>query len=93
VESEDLQKMNLMRGKFAAAPFSRGAAKAAEAGAMMVPNIDYGLCQGCGGCAEAYPRFFEMRDDKAWVINTDEFTAEHREAVLLVCPYYAIAVE
>jgi ferredoxin len=93
VESEDFPEKNLMRGKFTAAPFSRGATKSAETKAMMVPNIDYGLCQGCGGCAEAYPQFFEMRDDKAWVINADKFTTEHREGVLLICPYYAISVE
>lgn len=59
---------------------------------MMVPNIDYGLCQGCGGCAEAYPRFFEMRDDKAWVVNVDAFHAEEHPGILLVCPYYAITL-
>jgi len=82
-----------MRGKFAAAPSPVARQKAAEARAMMVPNIDYGLCQGCGGCAEAYPQFFEMRDDRAWVINGDTFTAEHCEGVLLICPYYAISIE
>ncbi len=60
---------------------------------MMVPNIDYGLCQGCGGCAEAYPMFFEMRDEKAWVINADKFNAEENKGVLSVCPYYAITIE
>ena len=59
----------------------------------MVPNIDYGLCQGCGGCAEAYPQFFEMRDDKAWVINADKFDAEENKGILLICPYYAITIE
>jgi ferredoxin len=59
----------------------------------MVPNIDYGLCQGCGGCAEAYPQFFEMRDDKAWVINADKFDAERDKGVLTICPYYAITIE
>ncbi len=60
---------------------------------MMVPNIDYSLCQGCGGCAEAYPQFFEMREEKAWVINAAKFDAERDKGILLVCPYYAISIE
>ena len=59
----------------------------------MVPNIDYSLCEGCGGCAEAYPRFFEMRDEKAWVINAGTFDAERDKGILLICPYYAITIE
>lgn len=59
----------------------------------MFLNIDYSLCQGCGGCAEAYPQFFEMRDDKAWVINAEKFISEEQEGILTVCPYYAITIE
>jgi ferredoxin len=59
----------------------------------MVPNIDYSLCQGCGGCSDTYPRFFELRDDKAWVINASEFIAAEYDDVLKVCPYYAITLE
>jgi ferredoxin len=57
------------------------------------PNIDYGLCQGCGGCAEAYPRLFEMREEKAWVINADSFDPERDKGILTVCPYYAITID
>lgn len=60
---------------------------------MKIPNIDYSLCQGCGGCAEAYPQFFEMRDDKAWVINPDRFDADKHNGIMTVCPYYAISIE
>ncbi len=60
---------------------------------MQVPNIDYSQCQGCGGCAEAYPQFFEMRDEKAWVINAAAFKAEEHPDLLKVCPYYAISIE
>lgn len=60
---------------------------------VMVPNIDYSLCRGCGGCAEAYPMLFEMRDDKAWVINADTFKEKDREGIMTVCPYYAITIE
>jgi ferredoxin len=59
----------------------------------MVPNIDYGLCEGCGGCAEAFPQFFEMREEKAWVINADKFTENPDPGILLICPYYAITIE
>ena len=37
--------------------------------------------------------FFEMRDDKAWIINADMFDAERDKGVLTVCPYYAITIE
>ena len=61
----------------------------------MFLNIDYGLCQGCGGCAEAFPQFFEMRDDKAWVIKqawTAAFPAErfnhtHKGERVITRPY------
>ncbi len=55
--------------------------------------IDYGLCEGCGGCAEAFPLFFEMRDDRAWVTNADKFVPEENPGVLTICPYNAISVE
>ena len=60
---------------------------------MLVPNIDYGLCMGCGGCAEAYPLLFEMRDDKAWVVNPEKFDPDRHKGVLTFCPYYAITLE
>ncbi len=60
---------------------------------MAIPNIDYSLCQGCGGCAEMFPDLFEMRDDRAWVVNADSFSVEDRPGILTVCPYYAISLE
>lgn len=60
---------------------------------MKVPNIDYSLCEGCGGCAEAFPQLFEMREEKAWVINPREFDPERDKGVMTVCPYYAISIE
>jgi ferredoxin len=59
----------------------------------MYLTVDYGLCEGCGGCAEAFPLFFEMRDGKAWVINAEKFVLEENKAVLTICPYQAISVE
>ena len=59
---------------------------------MAIPNIDYSLFQGCGGCAEAFPDFFERRDDRAWVIHADRFRVEDHPGILTVCPYYAISL-
>jgi ferredoxin len=58
-----------------------------------VPNIDYSLCQGCGGCAEAFPTLFEMRGERAWVINPETFDPVRDEGVMTICPYYAILIE
>ena len=56
-------------------------------------NIDYSLCKGCGGCADAFPRLFEMRGDLAWVINAGAFDPQRDSGVMTVCPYYAITLE
>jgi len=59
----------------------------------MLPTIDYGLCKGCGACAELYPLLFEMRDDKAWLINGAKFDHVSYPNVPVVCPYRAITIE
>ena len=59
----------------------------------MFLNIDYSLCQGCGGCAEAYPMFFEMRDDKAWVINANACDTCDCQQAIDSCPVTAISLE
>ena len=58
-----------------------------------VLNIDYSLCQGCAGCSDAYPQFFELRGERAWVINADQFDAVKYRDIPRVCPYYAITIE
>jgi len=58
----------------------------------MVPIVDYGLCEGCGACAELYPQLFEIRDEKAWTIQGAEFRLEDYPNVPVVCPYRAISV-
>ncbi len=58
-----------------------------------VPNIDYSLCQGCGGCAEACPQIFEMRGERAWVVNPRAFDPVRDAGIMTVCPYYAISIE
>jgi ferredoxin len=55
--------------------------------------IDYSACEGCGACAETYPRFFVMRDDKAWVMNFEEFSPDEHREVAYCCPYGAITIE
>lgn len=59
---------------------------------MQVPNIDYSLCTGCGGCSEAFPQLFELREERAWVINPERYSPGLRDAVMTVCPYYAISI-
>ena len=58
-----------------------------------VLNIDYSLCRGCGGCADAFPRLFEMRAELAWVTNPESFDPKRDGGVMTVCPYYAILLE
>lgn len=59
----------------------------------MIPYIDYGLCTGCGACAEIYPVFFMIRNEKAWVINHEKFIIEEHESVMYACPLRAITIE
>jgi ferredoxin len=59
----------------------------------LIPHVDYGRCVGCGACAELYPSFFVMRDEKAWVINHEKFSLKDDGGVLYCCPFHAITVE
>jgi ferredoxin len=59
----------------------------------LIPYIDYSKCEGCGACAALYPLFFEMRDDKAWVINHEKFVIGEHKDVVCSCPFRAITVE
>jgi ferredoxin len=59
----------------------------------MTLNIDYGLCVGCGACAEMYPMLFAIRDDKAWIIDYTMFRFEEHKDVPTICPYRAITIE
>ncbi len=53
----------------------------ARKGAILIPYIDYGLCEGCAACAELFPDIFEMRDEKAWVINLELFDIDTHKGV------------
>jgi ferredoxin len=60
---------------------------------MEMLSIDYGLCAGCGACAEMYPLFFEIRDEKAWIVNYEKFSVEEYRRNPVICPYRAIIIE
>jgi ferredoxin len=64
-----------------------------ESGSAMLPTIDYSLCVGCGACAQLYPQFFEIRDDKAWFINHEQFDMKLSKGIVGCCPFRAISIE
>jgi ferredoxin len=74
-------------------PVSLPAGKARAAAPAGVPNIDYSLCQGCSGCAEAYPHLFEMRGERAWLTDADAYDPVRDASIMTICPYYAITIE
>ncbi|MGE5237455.1 MAG: ferredoxin [Chloroflexota bacterium] len=59
----------------------------------MIPFVDYSKCEGCEACAELYPEFFVMKDDRAWVVNYELFVVETHAKVVYACPYGAITIE
>jgi len=59
----------------------------------LIPYIDYSACTGCGACAELYPLFFVIKDEKAWLINHEKFEFEKHERVVYCCPFGAITLE
>jgi ferredoxin len=72
-------------------PLSGPSKRAAQKRSWLL-NIDYSLCKGCGGCAEAFPLLFEMRDERAWIINAHRYDEGFHGGVRTICPYYAISV-
>ncbi|MBU0479898.1 MAG: ferredoxin [Proteobacteria bacterium] len=60
---------------------------------MKSPEVDYGLCIGCGFCAEQCPEVFELRDEKAWVIDGGSCDSCDCEEVISTCPVHAISWE
>ncbi len=60
---------------------------------MASPRIDMDTCIGCGLCTELCPKVFELRDDKAWVVNPAGCdTCDCKQAVDS-CPVTAISLE
>jgi ferredoxin len=51
------------------------------------------LCIGCGLCSELCPKVFELREDKAWVINPGACDACDCQQAVDSCPVTAISME
>jgi len=60
---------------------------------MATPRIDTDLCIGCGLCSELCPKVFELRDDKAWVLNPNACDTCDCQQAVDSCPVTAIALE
>lgn len=57
---------------------------------MSEPVVDYGLCNGCGVCADICPEVFELRDEKSWVVDPEKCAACDCEEAVMLCPRDAI---
>lgn len=60
---------------------------------MVIPKIDTDTCIGCGLCTELCPKVFELRDDKAWVVNPNGCDTCDCQQAVDSCPVTAITVE
>ena len=59
---------------------------------MATPIVDMDLCIGCGLCSELCPKVFELRDDKAWVINPNACDTCDCQQAVDGCPVTAITM-
>ncbi|MGC1455238.1 MAG: ferredoxin [Nitrospirota bacterium] len=59
---------------------------------MATPTVDLDLCIGCGLCSELCPKVFELRDDKAWVINPNACDTCDCQQAVDSCPVTAISL-
>jgi ferredoxin len=59
---------------------------------MAAPIVDLDLCIGCGLCTELCPKVFELRDDKAWVINPQACDTCDCQQAVDSCPVTAISM-
>ncbi|HUJ17244.1 MAG TPA: ferredoxin [Nitrospirota bacterium] len=60
---------------------------------MAVPKVDTDTCIGCGLCSELCPKVFELRDDKAWVVNPGACSTCDCQQAVDSCPVTAISLE
>ena len=60
---------------------------------MSEPVVDYGLCTGCGACVDFCPDVFELRDEKAWVIDPSKCDSCNCEEFATLCPVDAIEMQ
>ncbi len=59
---------------------------------MVKVIIDFAACEGCGTCEALCPEVFEIKDEKAYVINEEGGDCDLEDAVQS-CPTDAITVE
>lgn len=60
---------------------------------MAAPRVDLDLCIGCGLCSELCPKVFELKDDKAWVIDPNGCDTCDCQQAVDSCPVTAIILE
>jgi ferredoxin len=58
---------------------------------MKIPVVDQDTCIGCGACIDACPEVFELRDEKAIVINPDKCGTCNCQEAIDICPVTAIS--
>lgn len=58
---------------------------------MKVPVVDQDTCIGCGACIEACPGVFELKDEKAFVVNPDKCSTCNCQEAIDICPVTAIS--
>ncbi len=54
------------------------------------PVVDLDLCIGCGTCESLCPEVFQLRDEKAYVINPEGCNTCNCEEAADSCPTEAI---
>ncbi|MEW6109063.1 MAG: ferredoxin [Nitrospirota bacterium] len=60
---------------------------------MKIPVVDYDACEGCGTCEAMCPEVFQMKDDKAYVINAQACKDCNCQDAADACPVSAITMQ